>query len=314
MWRFVCFSILMSGGSFFSPTQASPQGNELPAAAPIKSSPSKSQAEPSASAVTKKQKRKAFARQVCALISGAAGKHNLPAHFLARLIWQESRFDPGAISPKGARGIAQFMPATAARWGLDDPFDPVQAIPKSAQYLDSLHQRLGNLGLAAAGYNAGGGRVSRWMAARSYMPRETRNYVYAITGRKIEEWKKPSARYEIPLVAKGQEFTSACIQLASRQIKLRHGALLRPSGPKKWGVNIAQGNTKAIAMAALRKMQRRFRGLLGQRPTRVVELTLARKRYWSMTIIQVRAKTKREARSLCRKLWKRGGFCLVRAY
>ena len=67
----------------------------------------------------------------CHTLATAADANNLPLEFLTRLIWQESRFDPQAVSPAGAQGVAQFMPKTAAWRGLADPFDPVQAITKS---------------------------------------------------------------------------------------------------------------------------------------------------------------------------------------
>ncbi len=97
---------------------------------------------------------------LCGLIEAAAGMHDLPASFFTRLIWRESGFRISAVSPKGAQGIAQFMPATAAERGLTDPFDPKQAIPASANLLRQLTNEFGNLGLAAAAYNSGRRRVS----------------------------------------------------------------------------------------------------------------------------------------------------------
>src|SRR6185437_13517740 len=87
---------------------------------------------------------------VCRLIEHAAGANRLPVGFLTRLIWRESSFRTGAISPAGAQGIAQFMPGTAQERGLADPFDPEQAIPKAARLLADLRRRFGNLGVAAA--------------------------------------------------------------------------------------------------------------------------------------------------------------------
>jgi soluble lytic murein transglycosylase-like protein len=94
--------------------------------------------------------------------------------FFARVIWQESRFNAFAVSNKGAQGIAQFMPQTAGARGLADPFDPIQALHHSAGYLHELLTQFGNLGLAAAGYNAGPGRVSAWLAGKKGLPDETR--------------------------------------------------------------------------------------------------------------------------------------------
>ncbi|MEW6631537.1 MAG: lytic transglycosylase domain-containing protein, partial [Pseudomonadota bacterium] len=120
--------------------------------------------------------------RVCDLIESEADKNGLPKDFFARLIWKESRFDPNAVSPVGAEGIAQFMPGTAKMRGLADPFDIAQAIPASAQYLAEMKVGYGNLGLAAAAYNAGENRVSRWLASGGFLPMETESYVFDIMG------------------------------------------------------------------------------------------------------------------------------------
>jgi soluble lytic murein transglycosylase-like protein len=87
------------------------------------------------------------------------GTNDLPLAFLTRRIWQKSRFDPRAVSRAGAQGVAQFIPKTAAWRGLENPFDPIQAITKSAEILHDLRRQFGNFGLAAAAYNAGHKRV-----------------------------------------------------------------------------------------------------------------------------------------------------------
>src|SRR6201998_1579147 len=125
---------------------------------------------------------------MCLMIESAAKANGLPLEFFARVIWQESRFQPKAVGPvtrngQRAEGIAQFMPGTASERRLLDPFDPVQALPKSAEFLSELRNQFGNLGLAAAAYNAGPRRVSDWLAGSGGMPQETRNYVAAITGK-----------------------------------------------------------------------------------------------------------------------------------
>ena len=90
-------------------------------------------------------------------------------------------------------GIAQFMPETAAEHGLGDPFDPLQAISASARLLRDLRGQFGNLGFAAAAYNAGAQRVSEWLERRRKLPRETRSYVVNVTGRSVEDWRKTPA-------------------------------------------------------------------------------------------------------------------------
>ncbi|MGA6932272.1 MAG: lytic transglycosylase domain-containing protein, partial [Pseudolabrys sp.] len=108
--------------------------------------------------------------EICDALAGAARSNDLPAPFFIRLLYQESSFRPHAISSAGALGIAQFMPETAAERGLDNPFDPLQAIPESARLLRDLSKKFGNLGLAAAAYNAGPKRVEDWLAKKGKLP------------------------------------------------------------------------------------------------------------------------------------------------
>jgi soluble lytic murein transglycosylase-like protein len=132
------------------------------------------------------------ADDICRTLEQAAAENGLPVEFFARVIWQESRFNARAMSPKGASGIAQFMPQTASWHGLADPFDPIEALRHSAGYLRELRDRFGNLGLAAAAYNAGPGRVSAWLASHHPLPDETRNYVAIVTGWTADEWASSS--------------------------------------------------------------------------------------------------------------------------
>ncbi|WP_315986538.1 lytic transglycosylase domain-containing protein [Microvirga sp. Mcv34] len=122
------------------------------------------------------------------LAEDAAKSQFLPVGYFLRLIHRESGFDRHALSPAGAQGIAQFMPGTAVMRGLRDPFDPVEALPKSAELLRDLWSQFGNQGLAAAAYNAGPARVRDWLAGRRALPMETVHYVRAITGKDVAEW------------------------------------------------------------------------------------------------------------------------------
>src|SRR5262249_49140612 len=88
----------------------------------------------------------ASADSTCSALAAAAAQNDLPIDFFARLIWQESRFDPAAVSRAGAQGVAQFMPATASSRGLSNPFDPLEAIAQSARLLRDLRRDFGNLG------------------------------------------------------------------------------------------------------------------------------------------------------------------------
>lgn len=130
--------------------------------------------------------------EFCAALTSAAEVSNIPVAFFARLIWQESRFKLDQISSAGAQGVAQFMPRTATEVGLDDPFDPLKALPTSARFLRRLQDQFGNLGLAAAAYNAGSGRIRSWLARKDVLPAETQAYVRNITGNPAENWASES--------------------------------------------------------------------------------------------------------------------------
>ena len=113
------------------------------------------------------------------LIATSAQAHGVPPILLAALLQAESGFRPDAVSPVGAQGIAQFMPATAAGMGLRNPFDPAQAIPAAARLLGGHLRRFGSVPLALAAYNAGPGAVERYGGVPPY--RETQGYVARIT-------------------------------------------------------------------------------------------------------------------------------------
>jgi hypothetical protein len=133
--------------------------------------------------------RKKFTKsELCSAASSVAAANNLPILFFANLIQRESGFKPHVVSSAGAQGIAQFMPRVAASYGLADPFEPLAALKASAKLLSDLINQFGNLGLAAAAYNAGPKRVQDWIVRRRKLPAETRHYVHNITGQPAEQW------------------------------------------------------------------------------------------------------------------------------
>jgi len=168
-------------------------------AAPIATTAS---ADADAHAAVAVNEERALPDVICEAVKAAAEEHDIPIGFLVRLLWQESRFRSAEVSSAGAQGIAQFMPQTAVEMGLKNPFDPLQAIPASARFLRKLHDQFGNFGLAAAAYNAGGGRIEKWLSRRSSLPKETRAYVKIITGHKAEDWiedaEKIAIRIDLP--------------------------------------------------------------------------------------------------------------------
>ena len=176
------------------------------------------------------------ADDICRALEQAAAENALPVEFFARVIWQESRFNASAVSPKGAEGIAQFMPSTADWHGLADPFDPIEALRHSAGYLRELRDRFGNLGLAAAAYNAGPGRVSAWLASHRPLPGETRNYVATVTGWTADEWASgsPPQRAETT-IPQGVP----CARLANLILAPKQEAQRIATYIPRWGVQLA---------------------------------------------------------------------------
>jgi hypothetical protein len=239
---------------------------------------------------------------VCDGIAKAAEDHDLPPEFLARLIWTESRFDPGAVSPKGAQGVAQFMPGTAKLRGLADPFDPAQAIPASAAYLADLRRRFGNLGLAAAAYNSGEGRVERWLKGETGLPAETRAYVAAITDQ-AADWFRESGREVTPEpLAVGKPFIEGCRALPTQR--------LRATPLKPWGVLVASNLNHAGALKAFDRIRKQHPTLLaGVTPT--VSRNRHRRSAAQSWFVQVGADSRGAALELCANLRRRGGACVV---
>ena len=188
-----------------------------------------------------------------------AEARGLPPMPFVRLIWKESRFNPQAVSPKGAQGIAQFMPGTAEERGLDDPFEPKSAIVHSASLLADLRQEFGNFGLAAAAYNAGAERVRAWLAGSSGLPWETQNYVQFVTGRAAEEWKLAETDLPEQLKTAGVEVQDSCRKLAPLVVRAVYETEpLTASGAwRPWGVQVSTSFSKAKALAQFARLKRR---------------------------------------------------------
>jgi hypothetical protein len=252
----------------------------------------------------------------CDLIESAAAVNGLPVEYFTRLIWKESSFRAEAVSPKGAQGIAQFMPATAAERGLVDPFDPRQAIPASAQLLKHLAERFGNLGLAAAAYNSGATRVENWLAGAGGLPQETRDYVAAITGRPVDDWRALRTSDE-PVGTDRQVEPAACLDVLARlaaPARMQLQALQTQSAEgewQPWGVQVAGNFSQAKALATYRDLQQRYPSVLGDRAPLIV-----RKRNLSlgtrpMVNVRLAAPTRQAADDLCSQLRAKGAPCIV---
>ncbi|MDM7458894.1 MAG: lytic transglycosylase domain-containing protein, partial [Paracoccus sp. (in: a-proteobacteria)] len=195
------------------------------------------------------------------MIDSHARLNRLDPAFLARLLWKESRFQPAAVSPAGALGIAQFMPGTAALYDLEDPFNPAQSIAKSAWYLRHLIDRFGNIGLAAVAYNGGEARAARFISGQSSLPRETLDYVEAITGHSAHRWRdNPPAENQLALsLAADLPFRPACERMAAaRQLK----EFDTQPRTYPWGVILASHPNQAGAAQQVARLNRSLRPIL----------------------------------------------------
>ena len=251
---------------------------------------------------------------ICLMLESAARAHALPLEFFARLIWRESRFRVEAIGPrtrsgKRAQGIAQFMPGTAAERQLLDPFDPVQALPKSAEFLQELRRRFGNLGLAAAAYNAGPRRVQDWLNGTGGMPQETRDYVVAITGRSVDDWTTLTDHWPARELGCG-EMMALLKQEPTPYIAALERRIIAGAA-KPWGVQLAAGFSRDNALASYARMLTRFGGLAAAHDPIVSSSVLRSRGTRPFYQIRIGADTRTEANSLCARIRKSGGACLV---
>lgn len=247
------------------------------------------------------------AAELCELIEMSAEKHGVPAGFFTRLLWKESHFRSDAISPKGAQGIAQFMPATAEERGLLDPFDVAAAVPASASYLADLKARFGNIGLAAAAYNAGPARVTDWIAEASTLPWETQDFVVSITGIEADVWADPEA-----LESASGAPEEDCKILVAR-LKLP-GEDLGPAIATErapWGVQVAGNFSRARAMRAYARIQGDFEEAMGGRLPMIVGQRMRSRGTRIFYHARVPMQTREEANELCDRIRATGGSCVV---
>ncbi len=249
-----------------------------------------------------------YVRDVCRVIEEAAAAERLDLNFLARLLWRESLFDAGAVSPAGAQGIAQFMPGTAQLRGFEDPFNPAETILASAAYLRDLELRFGSLGLAAVAYNAGEARAARYQAGQPFLPAETRAYVLAITGHPAKAWLDQPLPEPVLALDPELPFREAC-HARAEDGDLNGPEPARPS-LQPWGVILAgQGSREAAERQALSLVDRHQDALSGEEivHTRAQVPGMSQLRH----VAQVGRASRAEADALCADLRAEGGRCMV---
>lgn len=245
--------------------------------------------------------------RICDLIETHAKSNDLSPEFLARLIWKESRFDPNAVSPAGAEGIAQFMPGTAKLRGLADSFDVEQAIPASAAYLGELRTGFGNLGLAAAAYNAGEARVGRWLRQGGFLPLETENYVLDILGAPAETFIDRTEPVVVPPLQEEKNFEESCEALP---VTMSATVPMASVHVKPWGIQVAGNFRRAAAVRQYQRVKARFPALLSDHEPVVsrIRSPIGRRGIYA---VRIGADDRAEADAICRQLRGAGGSCVV---
>jgi hypothetical protein len=244
---------------------------------------------------------------LCRTIESAAHTNHLPVGFFTRLIWQESSFRPHVVSPAGAQGIAQFMPQTARERGLADPFDPEQAIPEAARLLADHRLQFGNLGLAAAAYNAGPTRLANWLAGHGPMPAETRDYVFLITSRSVDDWAKDRATTQEP--AESNE-AKTCLQMTAT-LRLTKQVPLETAALAPWGVQLAGNFSKERALASYYRESRKVANVIGDLRPMIIGTRWRSRGTRIFYRVRVPSETRSIAIDLCNKIHANLGACIV---
>jgi hypothetical protein len=253
---------------------------------------------------------------LCLLFESASSANGLPLDFFVRLIWRESRFKPDATGPltrsgERASGIAQFMPGTAAERGLVDPRDPIAALPKSAEYLRDLRTEFGNLGLAAAAYNAGPRRVHDWLGGTGGLPAETRAYVAAITGRTVDDWRN----VKDTAVAAPAPIGCANLVVQLRKTPNTFIAALEQhiveGATRPWGAELAAGFSRARVLATYARLQTHDRDALAGTDAIILHGRFRSRGTRDFYQVRIGADSRGAAEAICKRLQRAGAACLV---
>lgn len=250
-----------------------------------------------------------YNQDLCEAMERLAVTNRLPPEFFARLIWRESLFRANAVSPKGAEGIAQFMPATAKIRGLANSFDVAEALVASARYLGDLRDRFGNLGLAAAAYNAGEAGLETFLKA-GRLPIETRDYVFAITGHSAETWRDNPPEAAAQALDPGKPFIDGCLRLANTR-RLNESVLIASADWAPWGVQLSAHYNPNVAGRLFATTIGRLPAPLNAERALVVRQKRGNFGYRPRYAARIGRATRAEATDLCARIRAQGVPCTV---
>ena len=222
---------------------------------------------------------------LCGILESSAKTEGLPVSFFRR--------------------ASVFVTSRVSARGLVDPFDPASAIPASAKYLAELVRKFGNLGLAAAAYNAGETAVDKWLDDKGQLPFETQDYVLALTGHAADEWRTPTP----PALA--APAGPSCLSLVAT-LRTTPGVSPIVSGWfAPWGVQIAASFSRASAMRAFERVRHDFYPVVGGKNPFVLGSVVRSRGFRPFYRVRLPAQNRPEAERLCASLEAAGGACVV---
>lgn len=172
---------------------------------------------------------------LCQMLEQTARHHFLDPGFLARLIWQDSRFELGRISAAKLVAEPQLNSDKPGLGDVSEHLNPAQIVERTGRYIAYLKQEDGNIGLAAMAYDAGERGAFGFMAGNVALRQRSVEFVKLVTGISAERWRNdPPDSHDFSLSPE-LDFMNACIALA-------HGRALHPPGTKldPWGVQLGK--------------------------------------------------------------------------
>jgi SPOR domain/Transglycosylase SLT domain len=183
-----------------------------------------------------------------------------------------------------------------------------------SSYLRDLSKRFGNLGLAAAAYNAGPQRVQDWLSARLGLPNETRRYVQIVTRHSAEEWTGGTTRASLSLpepvpctdVVKSVNYRTTAKSEGALETASRINTVQAKPG---WGVQLVGSSSQSSALASFQQLQKAYKNFLEARQPLVIQSRVGTSGFWYR--VRVATDSRIEAERLCSGLRAAGGGCLV---
>ena len=248
------------------------------------------------------------ADDICRAVEEDAAANGLPVEFFARVIWQESRFNAQAVSPKGAQGIAQFMPRDGGLARLADPFDPIEALKHSASYLHDLREQIrqSRARCRRLQCRSGAGEcVARRAPRAAERDAQLRGDHHRLDR---DEWASPSppqtAETTIPQGV-------PCTRLANLILAPKEQAQRIAAYVPRWGMQLTANWSESKAWAVYRMIAKQYAALIGDREPIVIRsrgIGLGSAMRYN---IRIADDNRGYLEKFCNKLIAAGGACVV---